>query len=606
MAILLSIQDLAKSYGARPLFEGLSFGLSDGERAGLIGPNGSGKSTLLRVLSGDEEPDRGKVVARRGLRLGFLAQKDGFAGCPDGAVDVLQGVIGQGRLDEAECRRRALAALDAAGFSNPEASAGSLSGGWRKRLAILCAACAEPDFLMLDEPTNHMDLDGVLWLERYLARWKSGLLMVTHDRVFLERVCDRVIEINKGYPEGFFSVNGSYSRFLEKREELFSAQAVRQAGLANQVRGEIEWLRRGPKARGTKQQARIDRAGGLMEELSDLSWRNAQARPVALDFSAGERQSRRLIELFGVTKAMGGRGLFGPLDLRLGPGSKLGLLGSNGSGKTTLLKILAGTLEPDSGSVKRADALNVVTFDQHRETLDPAWTLRRALGDGNETVTFQGRSVHVVGWADRFLFDRGHLDRPLGSFSGGEQARVLIARLMLRPADLLLLDEPTNDLDLETLRVLEESLREFSGAVVLVTHDRWLLESVSRRLLALDGRGNAEIYADLAQWENARAAEPPPGRAGRAGKTSDTGGTDPGSVARRNLSTRERRELDQMEASVLSADEAVKAAEEALADPSVAADAGELAARQRTLEAARKTVDDLYGRWVFLESKSKG
>ncbi|MGH7442595.1 MAG: ATP-binding cassette domain-containing protein, partial [bacterium] len=418
-------------------------------------------------------------------------------------------------------------------------------------------------------------------------------------------VCNRVIEINKGYPEGFFSVNASYSRFLEKREELFSAQAVRQAGLANQVRGEIEWLRRGPKARQTKQQARIDRAGGMMEELSDLSWRNSQARPVDLDFSAGDRQSKRLIELFGVTKAMGGRRLFGPLDLRLGPGSKLGLLGTNGSGKTTLLKILSETLEPDSGSVKRADALKVVTFDQHRETLDPTWTLRRALGDGNDTVTFQGRSVHVAGWADRFLFDRGQLDRPLGTFSGGEQARVLIARLMLRPADLLLLDEPTNDLDLETLKVLEESLKEFSGAVVLITHDRWLLESVSQRLLALDGQGNAEIYADLAQWENARPAAPQPKARATRSEGTDPGAPNAGSSSRSKLSTRERQELEGMESALQAADTAIQAAEDALADPTVATDAKELVARQQALDEKRKVVDDLYERWTILESKNR-
>ncbi|HTA16237.1 MAG TPA: ABC-F family ATP-binding cassette domain-containing protein, partial [bacterium] len=450
MAVLLSLQDLSKSYGARPLFEGLSFGLFDGERTGLIGPNGSGKSTLMRIIAGDETPDEGQVTVRRGLRFGFLAQSDRFADVSASVLDTLLEAFSATHFDDDERRRRAEAALDAAGFVDGSVAVGALSGGWRKRLAILCAACPEPELLLLDEPTNHMDLEGVLWIERFLARWRGSLLMVTHDRAFLERACNRVIEINKRYETGFFSVDGTYSRFLEKREELFSAQAGRQASLANVVRGEIEWLRRGPKARGTKQQARIDRAGGMMEELGELKWRNAQSRGVALDFSASERQTKRLIEFFGVVKSMGGRRLFGPLDLRLGPGSKLGLLGANGAGKTTFLRLLSGALEPDSGSIKRADALKVVTFDQHREVLDPTWTLRRALGEGNDTVQFQGRSIHVAGWADRFLFDKNQLDRPLGTFSGGEQARVLIARLMLRPADLLLLDEPTNDLDLET------------------------------------------------------------------------------------------------------------------------------------------------------------
>ena len=654
MAVLLSIQELSKSFGTRPLFEGLSFGLFDGERTGLIGPNGSGKSTLLKILAGGELPDEGKVVLRRGLRFGILAQSDRFADPSAGVLDTLARSLDGSHLEADEAHRRCEAALDAAGFGDPSAAVGTLSGGWRKRLAVLCASVAEPDLLLLDEPTNHMDLEGVLWLERFLEGYEGSLLMVTHDRAFLERSCNRVIEINKRYATGFFSVDGTYSRFLEKREELFSAQAVRQSSLANVVRGEIEWLRRGPKARGTKQQARIDRAGGLMQELDELKWRNAQSRDVALDFSASERQSRRLIELFGVAKGMGGRRLFGPLDLRLGPGSKLGLLGPNGAGKTTLLRILTGALEPDEGSVKRADQLKVVTFDQHRETLDPKWTLRRALGEGNDTVSFQGRSIHVAGWADRFLFDRGQLDRPLGTFSGGEQARVLIARLMLRPADLLLLDEPTNDLDLETLQVLEQSLQDFVGAVVLITHDRWLLESVSQRLLALDGEGGAEIYADLAQWEAARRdLETARRKAGRAAGAAPTvaaavavpaprqgvqasapasapaaaaaaaaaaglapgAGTDPAgagsqaaadAVKRSRLSTRERQELDGMEASIAAAEALVAAAEAALLDPAVATQAEELIARQRRLDQARAGVEALYRRWEALEAKRNG
>src|SRR5665213_493840 len=344
MAVLLSLQDLSKSFGARPLFEGLSFGLFDGERTGLIGPNGSGKSTLMRILAGEETSDEGKVVIRRGLRFGFLAQTDRFEDPTASVYATLYLALALSHWDEEERARRVHAALDAAGFADASAAVATLSGGWRKRLAVLCAASSEPDLLLLDEPTNHMDLEGVLWLEKFLSRWRGGMLMVTHDRAFLERVCNRVIEINKRYATGFFSVDGSYSRFLEKREELFSAQAGRQASLANVVRGEIEWLRRGPKARGTKQQARIDRAGGLMEELDELQWRNAQSRGVGLDFSASERQSKRLIEFFGVCKAMGEKPLFGPLDLRLGPGSKLGLLGTNGAGKTTLMRILSGDL----------------------------------------------------------------------------------------------------------------------------------------------------------------------------------------------------------------------------------------------------------------------
>ncbi len=606
MGVLISVQELGKSYGARPLFEGLTFGLFEGERTGLIGPNGSGKSTLLRILAGAEPPDTGRVVARRGLRRGTLAQAEPVPAPGETALSALVRALEPSPWEEEERLRRARASLEAAGFAEPEAPVAALSGGWRKRLAILCASAAEPDLLMLDEPTNHMDLEGVLWLEAFLGRWRGSLLVVTHDRAFLERVCSRVLEINRRHPGGFFSVDGPYSRFLEKREELLQAQAGREERLSNVVRGELEWLARGPKARGTKQRARIGRAAELEGELGDLRWRNAQDRDAAVDFSAGGRQSKRLVELFGVGKSMGGRPLFGPLDLRLGPGDKLGLLGSNGSGKTTLMRLLSGELEPDQGRIQRAEGLKVVAFDQHRESLDKAWTLRRALGDGNDTVTFQGRAIHVAGWAERFLFDPAQLDRPLGAFSGGEQARVLIARLMLRPADLLLLDEPTNDLDLETLRVLETGLKDFAGAVILVTHDRWLLESVSDRLLAFDGAGGADFFADLAQWE-ARRRE----REGAAAGSTRKSGPDKGAPSQergdagRRLSTRERQELAGMVGALEAAERNVQERRAALEDPAVATDAAELMARQGALDRALRGMEELYARWEELEGKAR-
>ncbi|MBK7208568.1 MAG: ATP-binding cassette domain-containing protein [Elusimicrobia bacterium] len=313
--------------------------------------------------------------------------------------------------------------------------------------------------------------------------------------------------MNKRYPEGHFSSAGNYSEFLKNREALFNVQAAREDSMRNIVRRETEWLRRGPKARTTKQKARIDRAGELMGELKELEYRNAQTRSAAIDFTASERKTKKLVSLTRVVKSLGGKKLFGPLDLVLGPGDKWGLLGGNGSGKSTLLKLLAGTLAPDAGRIERVEGLTVVTFDQHRETLDMAMPLRRALCESGEFVYYKDKPVHVVGWAERFLFGKEQLDAPLGRLSGGEQSRVMIARLMLRPADVLLLDEPTNDLDLNSLEVLETSLMDFAGALVLVTHDRYLLDRVSQRILALDGRGNARVFADLDQWEERMAAD---------------------------------------------------------------------------------------------------
>ncbi|MBI4346948.1 MAG: ABC-F family ATP-binding cassette domain-containing protein [Elusimicrobia bacterium] len=571
--ILIGCHELAKSHGPHSLFEGLSFGLFEGERTGLIGPNGAGKSTLLRILAGLETPDAGTVSVRRGIRIGYLGQRD----------DLLED-------DPAEAER--LIEEGAAWAGLPELRAPALSGGWRKRLAIVREAMKKPDLLLLDEPTNHLDLSGVLWLEGLLSRLDFSYLVVTHDRRFLERVTNRVIELNRRYPEGHFSSPGNYSDFLERREAYFAAREAREESLRNTVRGEIAWLRRKPGAQMKKGQARVDRAGELISELGELSSRNAAGRTAEIDFTAGGKESARLIELFGVDKTLGGRALFRGLDLRLGPGDKLGLLGENGSGKTTLLRLLAGESSPDAGSVRRADGLRVVTFDQERAQLDPSWTLKRALCPAGEHVEFRGKRIHVYGWAARFLFREGQLAMPLRRLSGGEQSRALIARLMLAPADLLLLDEPTNDLDVASLEVLESSMTDFPGALVLVTHDRWLLDRVSRELLALDGKGGARFYADLSQWEAAQSRTETPAAVPAAALP-----------VRERLTEKEYRELKNMDAAIERAERDVAAARAALEDPSIASDAGELAKRHAALEEAQQRVDVLFARWAELDAK---
>ncbi|MBI5881888.1 MAG: ABC-F family ATP-binding cassette domain-containing protein [Elusimicrobia bacterium] len=599
MAVLLSCQGLSKTFGPRPLFENLSFGLNEGERTGLIGPNGGGKSTLLKILSGQESPDSGALSLKRGLRMGYLAQQDRFDEPDDDWTvrrEVVRALQGLGWQDH-EIDSRADAGLIAARFEDPGQCVVKLSGGERKRLAVLCQVAREPDLLLLDEPTNHLDVEGVRWLEGFLSSQRFSFLMVTHDRRFLERVTNRVMELNKRYSEGHLSSAGNYSRFLENREALFAVQESREASVANIVRGEIAWLRRGSKARSTKQQARIDRAGELMDELSELKYRNSLDKAAAIDFTASERRSKRLVEAKAVAKSMGGRLLFEGLDLRLGPGDKLGLLGANGSGKSTLLKVLAGRLAPDSGTVRMAEGLKAVTFDQHRESLDLDLSLHRALCPAGEHVFYRGSRVHVRGWASRFLFRQEQLDMPLSRLSGGEQSRVLIARLMLEPADLLLLDEPTNDLDLPSLEVLESSMQDFPGALVLVTHDRYLLDRVSRRILALDGLGGARFFAELSQWEDWRAGQDESASAnkGQAGSSTE----------RPTLTPKEWRELKNMEASIRAAEAQVESARSVLEDPSVASDAEELARRHEKLDEAQRKVDALFHRWTELDARHR-
>ncbi len=609
LGILVSCQNLSKTYGARPLFEKLSFGLFEGERTGLIGPNGTGKSTLLKILAGVEKQDEGLVSQRKGLRVGYLSQQDRFED-PDQGLTVrdalLQGLEGLG-LEDWEMDIRVDQGLEDAGFTLPDQEVSKLSGGWRKRLAILTQVLREPDLLLLDEPTNHLDMEAVLWLEGFMENLKFAFVVVTHDRRFLERVGNRIIELNKRYPEGYFSNQGNYTDFLEKRENLFGAQAKREDTVANQVRREIEWLRRGPKARQTKQQARIDRAGELMGELDELQYRNSQGKNVNIDFTSSNRETQRLVAASKVAKTLGGRKLFGPLDILLTPGDKLGLLGENGSGKSTLLKLFAGEITPDTGTVKQAEKLRVVTFDQHRDQLDLKQTLREALCEKGDYVYFREKPIHVASWASRFLFSPDQLERPLSRFSGGEQSRVLIARLMIKPADLLLLDEPTNDLDIPSLEVLEQSLMEFPGALVLVTHDRYLLGRVSRQILALDGKGNADFFADLSQWEDFRLEQ----RARELSKTNPapiTKKTDsvpftsPVKV-KKALSAKEQKELEGMDAAIHTAEQTLKAAKARLEDPKIGTDIAKLLEEQKKVEAEQAKVEVLFKRWEELEAK---
>ena len=504
--MLLSCESISKSYGVKPLFADLSLGLCEGDHVGLIGPNGSGKSTLLKILAGLDEPDRGSRSIRRQVRIGYVPQEPSFSTSQTVEEALAQVLLDDG-LDPHEHGSRMAQALSLGGFIAVDQTVATLSGGWKKRLAITQSLMLEPDVLLMDEPTNHLDVEGILWLEKVLQAEPHAFLVVSHDRRFLESVASRIWELNRCYPNGVFQANGRYSDFLEQRDAALQAQADYQSSLANRVRREVEWLRRGPKARTTKAKARVDAAGRLIDELETIESRQAQST-AGIDFTASGRKSKQLLAAARLGKSLGGKPIVRDLDLQVGPGERIGLLGPNGSGKTTLLKLLAGTLQPDTGTITCADRLRVVTFEQHRESLDQQATLRRSLAPSGDAVVYQDRSVHVISWAKRFLFKPEQLDLPVSRLSGGEQARLLIAQLMLQPADLLILDEPTNDLDIPTLDVLEDSLLEFTGALVLVTHDRWLLDRISTRLLALDGTGRAEWFADYAQWEASQCGMP--------------------------------------------------------------------------------------------------
>lgn len=598
--LLVSCEGIGKAYGVQPLFESLCFSLAEGDRVGLVGPNGSGKTTLLRILAGLDSPDVGTRSARKLLRLGYVPQDPTF---PEGVTveEIVRAVL---TPDDPETAGRVAATLGRAGLADPRQTVALLSAGWRKRLAIARELVGGPDLLLMDEPTNHLDLEGILWLEELLAAEVPAYLVISHDRYFLENVTDRVLELNPCYPQGLFEADGSYSAFLLKREEFLRSQAASQEVLANKVRREVEWLRRGPKARTRKSSARIKAAGLMIGELAA-----AQARAVTatagIEFTASGRQSKKLLLTRDLAKTMGDRRVLEGLNLTLTPGMRLGLLGASGSGKSTLLDLLAGRLAPDGGEIERADGLRVVRFSQDREGFDPALSLRRTLAPEGDAVVYRDRSVHVVSWAKRFLFRAEQLETAVGRLSGGERARVCIARLMLEPADLLLLDEPTNDLDIPTLEVLEESLAEFPGALVLVTRDRFLLDRVSTAILALDGAGGAVFYADVAQWEAARADREAADREAQAPAPRPAPAAPPPRVGRglKRLTYQEQREWEQMEETILAAETALTECQAAVEDPAVASDPAALRARWEALESARAEVARLYARWAELEVK---
>ena len=597
--LLLSCEALSKAYGGRSLFDDLSFGLFEGDHAGLVGPNGAGKSTLLKILHGDETPDRGSRSLRAGVRVGYVAQ-DPLLPTGGTVEDVVLAALAQ--VDEADRPGRLAQALGRAGFADGTEAIDTLSSGWRKRLAIARELAVEPDIVLMDEPTNHLDVEGILWLEDVLREQARAFLVVSHDRYFLEHVATRMLELNRVYPAGLFQAAGPYSEFLAHRDEFLRGQAAYQDALANVVRREIEWLRRGAKARSTKAKGRIREAGRLIDELAEGRAR-ARTATAGIDFASSPRGPRRLLVARGLTKSLGGRRLVSDLNLVITRGLRVGLIGPNGSGKTTLLNLLAGTLSPEAGEIERAAGLRMVRFEQERSSLDPSRSLRRALAPEGDSVTCRGRSMHVAAWAKRFLFRPEQLDVPVGRLSGGEQARILIAQLMREPVDLLVLDEPTNDLDIPTLEILEDGLAEFGGGLVLVTHDRFMLERVSTLILALDGAGGAAIFADYAQWEASRregkstnpdATEPPARRAAEPA---------PARLRPKRLTYLEQREWDGIERAILAAEGAVETCRREAEDPAIASNATALEQRYAALEAARADVDRLYARWAELEAK---
>ncbi|MBF0301851.1 MAG: ABC-F family ATP-binding cassette domain-containing protein [Desulfamplus sp.] len=620
MTLLFSYKSIYKTYGEDAVFEDLTINVKAGERLGLIGGNGSGKSTLLRLMAGEATPDAGDKYLKQFTRLVYLPQEDRLD--PDKTIEqTLFETLSCENIDEQEQYQRVKRIIGKCGFEDEHLKCSQLSGGWHKRVAIARALCLEPDIMLLDEPTNHLDIRGILWLEEILKNAPFAFVVVSHDRCFLENVCQRVMELGKCYPEGSLGLNGGYIKFAEYRENFLEAQFKQEEILSNKMRRETEWLHQGAKARTTKAKYRIDQAEKMRLELAMLRNRNRQTGTVDINFDSTERKTKQLLTCKDVEKSINQRKLFQGITLKLMPGTRLGLMGENGSGKTTFMSLLENKMLPDSGIINRAENLKIAVFDQNRSQLDPEMTLKEALSPAGESVIYKNRSLHVVSWAKKFLFTPSQLTLPIRRLSGGEKARILIANLMLQPADLLLLDEPTNDLDIPSLEVLEESLLEFPGAVVLVSHDRFLMDRVCNNILYFDGKGGSGIFADYRQCLNQEKIQTKDDkikekqflssstgkgdnltRKGTDKKTGEDKEQTKGQKNPQKFSYKHQFELNQIEEKILKAESELEDIQAETLNPKIIKEPETLAQTCILLQKAQEEVDSLYARWEELES----
>ncbi|HEY7182547.1 MAG TPA: ABC-F family ATP-binding cassette domain-containing protein [Blastocatellia bacterium] len=603
---ILSLENVGKTYGVKPLFESVSFGLDESDKVGVIGANGSGKSTLLRVITGEEPPDTGRVVIAGEKVVACLSQNPSYD--PDqtvieavfsGGNEALRRKLELVREYEEVCAKLAEPAeqkgpdeklmdrvadltrlletsgawrleteakniLARLGVSDLRARMSSLSGGQRKRVALAHSLIIEPDLLIMDEPTNHLDAETVEWLERYLAEFNGALLLVTHDRYFLDRVTNRMLEIDRGRAQMFA---GNYGHYLEKKEEREERQAVEAQKLRQMARRELEWLRRGPKARTTKAKARIDRANELIRQSRQAASEIAGKKSLDIAFESS-RLGGKILGLRGVSKSYDARAVVSDFSYQFKRGDRIGVIGPNGAGKTTLLEIIARRIEPDAGEIEAGKTLVTGYYDQENREFDESQRLIDYIKDVAERIqTVDGDWITAGQMLDRFLFPPAMQYQPIATLSGGERRRLYLLRVLMGAPNLLLLDEITNDLDIATLSALEDYLETFPGCLLVVSHDRYFLDRTVDYIFRFEGAGKIREYPgdysafiEIRDRENAEKA-PAETATKTAAKQREESRPVQDSAARRKLSFKEKRELEELEERIPAA-EARKAAVE--------------------------------------------
>ncbi len=604
LATLITLTDIQLAYGHHPLLDHADFAIQAGERIGLIGRNGAGKSSLLRLLDGRTQPDDGDIARSSGLRVATVEQEPEL----DENATVFDVVCNvEGDHEDWQRPSRVRSVLEKLGLPADVQIAG-LSGGTRKRVALARALVDEPDLLLLDEPTNHLDFEGIAWLEDMLRAWKGAAVIITHDRRFLDAVATRIVELDRGR---LLSFPGNFSQWQERKAQWLESERLEQARFDKLLAQEEVWIRKGVEARRTRNEGRVRRLEQLRVERAE---RRERVGDVSLALAEGQRSGKLVAELDHVHKAFGDKIVVDDYSTTLLRGDRIGIIGPNGAGKTTLLKLILGEMQPDSGTTRLGTNVAVAYFDQMRAQLDENATLIDIISPGSEWVEIGGTRKHVMSYLGDFLFSPARAGSPVRSLSGGERARLLLARLFARPANILVLDEPTNDLDIETLELLEELLQEYQGTVLLVSHDRAFLNNVVTQTIAYEGNGRWRDYvggydewvaqrpAPVAAAEDSTPAARPADDAAARAKAAK-----PKPAKSAKMNSWELRELEGLPDAIaaLEAQQAELAGK--LADGSLYRDApaeverinGELAKLESELE-------ERFARWELLEARREG
>ena len=598
---LITLNAVHLAYGHHPLLDGADLAIQSDERIGLIGRNGAGKSSLLRLLDGRTQPDDGAINVAGHVRVATVEQEPVL----DETLTIEQTVMGEYDPDTEDWQRgpRVLALIDKLGLP-PEALVGTLSGGMRKRVALISAMANQPTLLLLDEPTNHLDLDGIQWLETTLKQWPGSAIVITHDRRFLDSVATRIVELDRGK---LLSFPGNFSDWQVRKVQWLESQRLENARFDKMLAQEEIWIRKGVEARRTRNEGRVRRLEQLRVER--VARRERQGN-VQLAVDAGQRSGKLVAELEHVNKAFGERCVIKDYSTIIMRGDRIGIIGPNGAGKSTLLKLILGTLKADTGTIRLGTNLSVAYFDQMRSQLDENATLADVINPGSEWIEIGGNRKHVMSYLGDFLFAPARAQSPVKSLSGGERARLLLARLFARPANILVLDEPTNDLDIETLELLEELLQDYPGTVLLVSHDRAFLDNVVTQTIASEDDGGWKDYVGgYGDWERQRTK---PKRASALEKLSSVTTATASSLKAtpqgrgQKMAPWETKELEQLPAEIASLEQEQALLVVQLSDSDLYKnDSAKLAAIQTRMTELETVLTKRFERWEALEARNK-